>query len=106
MRFDFDLAYGAFKANPEVQKWMNLNKDQLIALTEAKIIEIVAVYVNGGDVTPAIEAALSLDQQAENMVTGSAGTAQRQYEAGRRLIALGSLGLDLFILVLKAGVLL
>ena len=105
MTFDFDKAYAAFKDSPHVQEWMTLNKDDLVALTEQAILEFVATYVVSGAATIPIVPA-TLEQQGAVLVGNAADIARRRYEAGQRLTAIGKIGLQLFLSVLAAGVVL
>ncbi len=104
MTFDFDKALAAFKDDPAVREWMNLNREQLVALTEQQILSLVATYVVGGDAAAAIAPALDLKAQAERLVENTSDMARRQYEAGQRLLSVGKIGLQLLISVLAAGV--
>jgi hypothetical protein len=87
-----------------VQGFMTLNKDQLIAMTEAQILGIIATYVTGGDAAGAIRQTLTLTDRVENMVTDTADFAQRRYDAGQRLLSLGKLGLQFLLGILAAGI--
>ena len=104
MVFDYDKAYSAFAAQPDVQKFMEMNKAQLVALGIEQIQAVVMAYVVGGNASTAMASVLSLDQQAAAMVTGSADVAQRRYEAGQRMMSLGELGLKILVAILAAGV--
>ena len=106
MTFDFDKAYAAFASQPAVQQFLNMNKDQLIALTEQQIIAVVMAYVTGGDATAAITSALSLPQQGAAIVTNTADIAQRRYDAGQRFLAAGKIALGILVSIIEAGLIL
>jgi hypothetical protein len=105
MTFDFDKAKAVLATNPIAAAFLDANKTQLQALTEAAIMQIVNQYLSFND-TGVVTTFYSLDAASESLVTTTADIAKRQADFKARVLAVGKVLVELIISALMAGVVL
>jgi hypothetical protein len=116
MKFDFDQAKAVLTAqlnaatDPSAKAaataalaFMDNNQAQLVSLGENAIMQIINAYLAGND-SQAVTVFYNINQQAANMVSGSADVANRQYSAGQRALTVARFAAQALVAVLAAGI--
>lgn len=106
LKFDYAKAIEALKTKPEVAKFLNMNKDQFVALAEPQIYAIVLAYIGGDDAGTVNNFYPNLDDAMAGMVTDTASIAYAQYAVKQRALTLGIAAAKLIAEALAAGVIL